>query len=146
MILDAVPETQWQETEDLNPRKILIIDDDQEQCRVLKYRLDKQGFHTFTAHRAKTGVQRAQDERPDAILLDIRLPDGDGLEVCEQLADDPTTADIPIIVVSGCERPNVVRQARKAGSRFYVRKPYDPNALLLLIVDAIDSDDPAFDS
>ncbi len=71
------------------------------------------------------------------MLLDLRLPDLTGFEVCEQLSSDPTTCDIPIIIVSGMERPDVVRLSRAAGCRFYLRKPYDPNSLLCLVEHAL---------
>ena len=138
MIVDALPETEWQAVETATPARILVIDDDKDQCRVLSYRLESHGFKVLVAHRGDLGLELARDESPDAILLDIRLPDADGLTMCEVLADDPRTAHIPVIIISGCERANIVREARQAGSRYYVRKPYDPNALLLLIVDSLD--------
>jgi two-component system phosphate regulon response regulator PhoB/two-component system alkaline phosphatase synthesis response regulator PhoP len=66
------------------------------------------------------------------ILLDIELPDGSGLELCSELADDPATSAIPVVIVSGTEQSDVIRAARRAGSRFFLCKPYDPNALLLI--------------
>jgi CheY-like chemotaxis protein len=80
----------------------------------------------------------AQNERPDLVILDLRLPDIDGLEVCERLADSPDTCGIPIIILSGMERPDIVRRSRAAGCTFFVRKPYDPNALLALIQHSLD--------
>lgn len=137
MIVDAVPDTAQQAIDSTIAAKILVVDDDQDQCDVLTYRLECQGFEVLVAHRGEAGLDLARRETPDAILLDIRLPDADGLAMCEELADDPQTAHIPVIIISGCERANIVRQARRAGSRFYVRKPYDPNALLLLLVESL---------
>jgi CheY-like chemotaxis protein len=70
--------------------------------------------------------------------LDLRLPDSDGLTVCQKLVDSPETCGIPVIIVSGMEHPEILRRCRAAGCHFYVRKPYDPNALLVLIRQAID--------
>jgi CheY-like chemotaxis protein len=84
------------------------------------------------------GLQLARAEHPDLILLDIRLPDIDGLSVCHVLNDDPETCDIPIIVLSGMERPDIIRRTRSAGCHYFLRKPYDPNALLMLAQAAID--------
>lgn len=84
------------------------------------------------------GIQLAQNERPDVVLLDLGLPDQDGLEVCSKLVDSPDTCGTPVIVLSGQDRPNIVRETRDAGCEFYVRKPYDPNALLTLIQASLD--------
>lgn len=137
MILDSAPETQWEPIQSELPSRLLIIDDDLEQCEVLSYRLTKQGFDVVVANSGVAGFDAARRLNPDAIILDIRLPDADGLDICQSLADSDQTSHIPVIIVSGCERPNMVRLARQAGSRYYVRKPYDPNALLLLIQEAI---------
>ncbi len=71
-------------------------------------------------------------------MLDLRLPDADGFEVCQQLADSPETCAIPVIILSGLEEPDILRRCRAAGCQFFLRKPYDPNALLTLIRQSID--------
>jgi len=116
---------------------ILIVDDDQVQVEVLSHRLQRQGFSTFEAYEGRSGLEKARSHRPDLVLLDLRLPDLDGFTVCEQLVDSPDTCDIPIIIVSGSDRPDVVRSSRAAGCEFFVRKPYDPNVLLTLIEHAL---------
>jgi CheY-like chemotaxis protein len=116
---------------------ILIVDDDQAQAEVLAHRFQKQKYRTTIANTAASGISVALADHPDLIVLDLRLPDTDGLSVCLKLTDEPDTCDIPIIVVSGMERPDIVRQARAAGCQYYVRKPYDPNALLILVQNAI---------
>ena len=121
--------------------RILIIDDDVDQADVLAYRLRHQGFDVKHSASARQGAQLAQQWSPDTILLDIRMPDGDGLELCGQLSDDPATAMIPVVLVSGAEMPHLIRQARSAGSRFFVSKPYDPNVLLLLIQQTLQQDE-----
>ena len=125
----------------IRPRKvaqrILIVDDDHAQCDVLAYRFGSVGYKTVTAHNGYDGMQIAREQHPDLILLDIRLPDVDGLTVCHQLNDAPETCDIPIIVLSAMERPDIIRRTRSAGSHFFLRKPYDPNALLMLVEAAI---------
>lgn len=118
-------------------RSILIIDDDHDQADVLSRRLGSQGFETIVAHSGRNGMAIAKDRSPHLVLLDVRLPDVDGFVVCEELADDPDTCAIPVIMLSGMERPDIIRRSRAVGSQFYVRKPYDPNALLVLIDSAI---------
>lgn len=121
------------------PERILIVDDDRDQTQILSHALKRQGFLTHVAHDLEGGHRAVHTLSPNLVILDIRLPDGDGLSFCRELSDDPSTCDTPVIIVSGMERSDIVRQARSAGCRFYVRKPYDPNALLLLIEEAIRS-------
>ena len=134
MISHAIPEVEDAPLDVAEQsRTILIVDDDADQAFCLARRLESQGFLTVTAHRGLLGLGLAQADRPDLILLDVRLPDIDGLEVCRGLADSPVTCHIPVIIVSGMERNDIVRRARAAGCAFFIRKPYDPNALLTLI-------------
>ena len=116
---------------------VLIIDDDDTLSDVLSYRLRKQGLHTMAAYSGTAGLAKAKAELPSLVLLDLCLPDADGLRICEQLADAPETCSIPVMVLSGKEQPGLVRRCRAAGCHYFLRKPYDPNALLVLIRQAI---------
>jgi CheY-like chemotaxis protein len=116
---------------------ILVVDDDDSLTEVLSFRLERQGFSTLTAHSGQEGLVTAREKRPTLIVLDLRLPDVDGLEICQQLADDPATCMIPVLILSGMETPDILRECRAAGCSYFLRKPYDPNALLTLIRQAI---------
>ena len=118
--------------------KILIAEDDECQLEILDFRFRQQGFEVLRAASGAEAVQVARDERPDAILLDINLPDSCGIEICKDLTDDRQTADIPVVILSGCTDDDVVRQTRSAGSSFFLRKPFDPSALLLIVNRAIE--------
>jgi DNA-binding response OmpR family regulator len=114
-------------------RSILIVDDDQLLAESLALSLNSLGFVTSMAERADLGITLARSDRPDVILLDYGLPDMDGFSVCQRLEENPTTASIPVIMLSGSTETEMIRRARAAGCHFYVQKPYDPNALLTLI-------------
>ena len=117
--------------------RILIIDDDRDQAEVLATALSRLGFETLVAHDLAVGRQLVHDRSPQLIILDIRLPDGNGLELCRQLGDDPRTLQTPVIILSGMESSDIVRRARTAGCRYFLRKPYDPNSLLLMVEDTL---------
>jgi DNA-binding response OmpR family regulator len=119
-------------------QSILIVDDDDAIADVLSIRLSKQGFETIIADSGQLGLALARGEKPCVILLDLRLPDMDGFELCRELVDDEATSEIPVIILSGLDQPDIIRRSRAAGCCYYVRKPYDPNALLALIRQAID--------
>jgi CheY-like chemotaxis protein len=122
----------------ITSQRILIVDDDETTADVLTIRLNQQGFRTSVAENGEQALLLARTERPSVILLDLRLPDIDGFELCRELVDNEETCDIPVIIVSGMESPDVIRRSRAAGCYYYLRKPYDPNALLTLIQQAID--------
>jgi DNA-binding response OmpR family regulator len=114
-------------------RKILIIEDDLGVAESLACLLERMGFQASWVTHGETGLAFARTEHPDVIILDLCLPDMDGLAVCERLADGHETCDIPIIVVSGWDREDILRLVRSAGGSYYLRKPYDPKALVVLI-------------
>jgi DNA-binding response OmpR family regulator len=116
---------------------VLIIDDDDSLSDVLTHRLRQQGLQTLAAYSGRSGLAKAKAEKPSAIILDLGLPDVDGLSICEQLADLPETCSVPIIILSGKEESGLVRRCRAAGCHYFLHKPYDPNALLVLIRQAI---------
>ena len=116
---------------------VLVIEDDMGIADVLAYRLEKQGYRTQVASTGYLGFELALQHKPSLILLDLRLPDIDGFEVCQKLDEQPDTSDIPVIILSGMEKPDIIRHTRNAGGNYFIRKPYDPNALLILIEHAI---------
>jgi len=118
-------------------QSILIVDDDDTLTDILSRRLQQQGFTTMTANSGRSGLGIARSDRPALIVLDLRLPDSDGFAICQQLADSPETCDIPVIILSGLEQPGILRRCRAAGCCYFLRKPYDPNAMLTLIRQAI---------
>ena len=117
--------------------KVLIIDDDPTVTGAISIGLSRLGYRTVTASDGLTGMQLVETEQPSLVLMDVGLPDADGLELCRRMADDPAWADTPVIIVSGADREDIVRESRAAGGHYFVRKPYDPNALLVLIDRAI---------
>lgn len=116
---------------------VLIVDDDPEQVETLAYPLQRLGFQTRVAYTGRDALEQARDVQPDVTLLDVQLPDMSGFEVCARLSDAPETCGKPIIVLSGSDHEDLVRNTRGAGGTFFVGKPYDPNALLALIQHAI---------
>ncbi len=126
---------------DVQERSILVIEDDRGIADVLVHRLGKQGYQTRVAMTGCSGFEMAMLYQPNLILLDLRLPDIDGFQVCQKLEEQSETCQIPVIILSGMEKPDIIRRSRTAGCSYFLRKPYDPNALLLLIENAIQETD-----
>jgi len=126
---------------DVRARSILIIEDDHDLSDVLSVRLDRLGFNTLSTDSGLSGMTLVRKILPHLVILDLCLPDIDGFTVCQELGDASETCAIPVIILSGMDGPDLVRRCRAVGCRYYVRKPYDPNALLVLIDRALNETD-----
>lgn len=116
---------------------VLIVDDDVDHAEGLAHGLAKQGFQPLIARTVSSAVLMTGMYRPRVIIMDVNLPDGSGLELCESINDDSDTCEIPIIMLSGSGEADIVRRARHAGCDYYIHKPHDPKAVLTLVNDSV---------
>jgi DNA-binding response OmpR family regulator len=114
-------------------KKILIVDDDPDVRHGMHVRLKANHYDTFFAVDALSSVMEARKQEPDLIILDLGLPAGDGFVVMERLKKVPTTALIPIVVVSARDARANRERAIKAGAVAFLQKPVD-NAELLAVI------------
>jgi DNA-binding response OmpR family regulator len=126
-------------------KKILIVDDERDIVKALTIRLQTSGYEVFYAFDGAQGVFMAHKEKPDLILLDIRMPAGDGFSVAKQLGESTPTFRIPIIFLTGSPERNSEQRAQELGARFYIKKPYDPEELLDAVKRALETDSLADD-
>jgi DNA-binding response OmpR family regulator len=119
------------------PGKVLIIDDDRAIATGLAVRLKAAGYVSVHASDGESGLAAAESDRPDVILLDIRMPDMDGFEVNRRLKGVAELADIPVIFLSANVQDWARRKAFDMGAKLYLSKPYDPERLLSAIETAI---------
>jgi len=124
-------------------KKILIVDDERDIVKALMIRLHGAGYDVVTAFDGAQGVFMAHKEKPDLILLDIRMPAGNGFSVAQRLKRSIHTFTIPVIFLTGSPEKNAEEKAMALGARFYIKKPYDPEELLDAIKRALERD---FDS
>jgi len=112
----------------MDKSKILIIDDDHQISVGAGVRLRAAGYDTIAAYDGAEGIASANRDRPDAIVLDVRMPVMDGLTALKNLKADPNTQEIPVVMLSA----SVVDQdaALDAGARFFIRKPFDGRSLI----------------
>jgi len=111
-------------------KKILIVDDERDIVKALKIRLQHNAYDVVVAFDGAQGIFMAHKEKPSLILLDIRMPAGDGFSVAEKLRQSSRTERIPIIFLTGSPERNAEERAMELGARFYIKKPYDPEELL----------------
>ena len=105
--------------------KVLVVDDDIDYAQLIAYNLERQGCETLPVHNGVQALRMARAELPDVILLDLMLPDLDGLSVCEILQGQPSTRDIPVLVVSALDETWGETRKTKARVARYFRKPVD---------------------
>jgi len=113
-------------------RPILIIEDDPDIAEALRYSLEMQKFETRIAVTGREGLSASLDkERPPLlILLDLLLPGMNGLEICRRLRKEPSTARIPIIMVTAKASQTDFISAREAGVDDYITKPFSVRKVL----------------
>ncbi|MDP8233370.1 MAG: response regulator [Candidatus Saelkia tenebricola] len=119
--------------------KILMIEDEPDQIKLVTLRLEANGYHVLSAVNAQNGIRLAQQEEPDLILLDMLLPDMNGLDVAGVLKKDPGVRDIPIIAMTAVGTPDIEQQCIQAGISGFVRKPYDSQELLAKIKERLEA-------
>jgi len=119
-------------------KKIMIIDDEKDLVDFVKIRLEANGYQVVSAYDGEEGVVICLRENPDLVLLDILIPKIDGLKVCQALKKGPSTAGIPIIMLTAKDRTEDIKLAREAGADGYIIKPFDSATLLLNIKDQLD--------
>jgi two-component system, cell cycle response regulator DivK len=112
-------------------KTVLIVDDDQDARFVLTAALNHDGYNVIEAPDGVAAVSEASRHRPDIIVMDIRMPQMDGLQASELLREDERTRGIPIVALSGETFEDDDVTARRIGTIFavYVRKPVRPSAL-----------------
>jgi two-component system, OmpR family, alkaline phosphatase synthesis response regulator PhoP len=114
----------------MKKNKILVIEDDDNIVELISYNLEKESFTVFTALSGEKGIKLAKDKLPDLILLDLMLPEIDGLEVCRELKSDVKTRDIPIIMVTAKGEESDVVSGLEMGADDYIPKPFRPRELV----------------
>ena len=119
-------------------KRILVIEDDPGNTRLMKYTLEKEGYQVVTAPNGLEGLRKAQLEEPDLIILDVMLPGIDGFEVCHRLRAELQTAHLPIIMLSAKAQEVDRATGLKVGADDYLTKPWQRFELLTKIATMLD--------
>lgn len=119
-------------------RRVLVVDDDPEIVTFLATLLELEGIESQVATSAAAALERlGQGALPSLVLLDIAMPDRDGLDLCRTLKKDPRTRDVPVFVVSARPGKDVVERALAAGAEEFIRKPFENHELIARIRDRL---------
>ncbi|MFV1971372.1 MAG: response regulator [Acidimicrobiia bacterium] len=105
---------------------VLVIEDSASVRRLIEVCLRVLGVGVRSANDGTAGLEAIQQERPDAVVLDIGLPGLDGWEVLRRLRDDPDTADLKVLVLTAHAQPEMADRAAKGGADSFMTKPFRP--------------------
>jgi two-component system cell cycle response regulator len=115
------------------PARVLIVDDDPTALKELEARLSAEYFDVATATDGSSALAAIAEDTPDIVLLDLKMPDVDGAEVCERLRGDDITAHVPVVMITVDDRPESRVRALEAGADDLLVKPVDDTLLLARI-------------
>jgi DNA-binding response OmpR family regulator len=114
----------------MSRKRILLVDDDPGLTALLDLVFRRAKFEVVVANGGYDGLKKAAELAPALILLDIMMPDLNGIDVCERLRADPLTANIPVLVLSASANKDDRDQALAAGADAFIQKPVSPTDLV----------------
>jgi DNA-binding response OmpR family regulator len=113
--------------------RILVVDDEPDVVDLVRYHLHRAGFDVLIALTGPSGLTAAAESRPDAIVLDIMLPQMTGIEVCKALRTNMQTSAIPILILTAKAEPSERIAGLELGIDDYITKPFSPRELVLRV-------------
>jgi CheY-like chemotaxis protein len=118
-------------------RRILIVDDNHSNLKLFTFLLSGPSYEVRTATDARQALSSLTEFRPDLLLLDLQLPDMDGLELTRQLKADESTRGIPIVAVTAYAMKGDEERARAAGVDGYISKPIEKNSFRAMVAEIL---------
>ncbi|MBN2453795.1 MAG: response regulator [Candidatus Omnitrophica bacterium] len=111
-------------------KKILVVDDEPDVLRVMSFRLKNAGYEILTAANGRIAFDIISKERPDLVLLDLRMPVMDGCETCARIKNDEGLKEIIVILITASSGSKVAERAKELKADDYIIKPFDPDELI----------------
>lgn len=114
-------------------KRILVVDDEPDIVRMVASRLKANGYEVLTASGGQDGLRKCKQLKPDAVILDIMMPDIYGTGVAENLKEDPDTSNIPIIFLTAAVKSGELPKSQKVGNHYILAKPFKAMDLLQML-------------
>jgi len=122
------------------PYTVLVADDDPDILELVELNFMLEGFDVLTAADGREAEAMARLKRPDVVVLDIMMPERDGLDVLTSLRADPSTRDIPVVLLTAKSTNAEVLEGWRAGAAGYTTKPFDPGELVRYVTQLLSWD------
>ena len=114
-------------------KRILVVDDEPGIVEIVESWLTANGYVVYTAHAGEEGLEKCKMLKPDAVLLDIMMPDIDGPSIAEEMKEDPNLSHIPVIFLTGAVRSSEVPESNIVGGQYFLAKPFKKEQLLKVV-------------
>jgi two-component system alkaline phosphatase synthesis response regulator PhoP len=114
-------------------KKILVIEDDRDISELITYNLEREGYEIACLYDGSQAIDFVHKRKPELIILDLMLPEVDGIEICRTLKSDPATKHIPIVMLTAKSEEADVVVGLQMGADDYIPKPFSPKVLVARI-------------
>jgi DNA-binding response OmpR family regulator len=119
--------------------KILVAEDERDIRELIAYTLRFAGFDVAVAENGNEAIEMVEADKPDLIILDVRMPKVTGYEVCRKLKERPDTSQIPVLFLSAKGQEAEIQEGLKSGAEGYIIKPFAPDELVTRVRDTLES-------
>ncbi len=110
--------------------RIVVAEDERDILDLIVFILQTAGHEVIPVNNGRDAVETVKREKPDLVLLDVRMPYMDGYEACKHIKEDPETASIPVVFLSARGQEGEIRTGLELGAEKYILKPFSPMQLL----------------
>lgn len=122
------------------PKTILIVDDEPYMIRLLQHHVERAGYKMVKAVNGREALEKIDSAKPDLIIMDVMMPELNGLEVLSQIRESPETAELPVIIMTANAQRFTKEEAEAAGVSAFLTKPFSPTQLMLQIQNQLDEE------
>lgn len=109
----------------MEKKKILIVEDEESLLKLETILFSARGYSVTAVSDGKSALDEVALNKPDLIVLDVMIPELDGLEVCRRIKENPTTSNIPVVMLTGKKTPEDIQEGERVGVDAYVTKPFN---------------------
>ncbi|MBC7228309.1 MAG: response regulator [Thermoflexales bacterium] len=117
--------------------RILVAEDEKDIRELIAFTLRFAGFDVLLATNGAEAVEVAEAEKPDLVILDVRMPKMSGYEACRRLKGNPQTASLPVVFLSAKGQDSEIQQGLESGAEEYILKPFAPDELIQQVRDIL---------
>jgi DNA-binding response OmpR family regulator len=118
---------------------IVVADDDEDILVLVSFRLDRAGHEVLTARNGEEALQLICDRRPDAAVLDVKMPKLTGIDVVKQVREHELVSETPVILLSAGVQEDTIARGFEAGANDYIRKPFSPDDLVQRVREVLEA-------
>lgn len=109
---------------------ILVVDDEPYMIRLLQHHIERAGYRMIKATNGREALDRIREDKPGLVLMDVMMPEINGLEVLAEIRNEPATRDLPVIIMTANAQRFTREEAETAGVSAFLTKPFSPTQLM----------------